>query len=293
MKILLIGNCSVDHIIHVDTLPDPKPTSLFATKHYHAVGGSGIGKALNMNKLGIEFLFGTRFADDEAGKKVRSLLEEENIDYLVDVDPLSTVTHTNLMDKHGDRISIFTSNGSPEEIIELEKYKSLANQADIIILNISNFCKEFIPLIKKSKAEVWTDLHDYDGHNEYHQDFIDVADVIFMSSDKLRSSYEEVAENLLEDAKFVVVTHGKDGVNYYDSSKKLRRSIIDGFNQVDTNGAGDSFFTGFLYGYLKGSSIEDCLTYGSIVGGLTVESEKLFSDQLSKEVIEKIKKDLE
>lgn len=287
MKIVLIGNVSVDHIIHLHDMPTGEPTSLFAEKHYHAVGGSGIGKALNMNQLDIRFEFITRFAEDKEGSVVKEELKEKNIPYKHIIDPESTVTHTNLMDRHGDRISIFTSNGSLDQEIDVSPFEESIMGADLIILNISNFCKDFIPLIKKSNAKVWTDLHDYDGFNEYHQDFIDIADVIFMSSDKLRTSYEEVCLQLLEHSDFVICTHGKLGANYYDDKETHKCKIKEGFKRVDTNGAGDAFFSGFLYGYINSKSIDECLCYGAVAGGYAVSSNKLYSDELNTETIKK------
>lgn len=279
MNIVIIGGASYDHIIHVQELPKDKPGAYFANEHYYSIGGSGIGKALNMNKLEIPFTFLTSFGKDEAGIKIEETLEKEGIDYRVDYDLGGSTTHTNLMDSNGDRVSIFTSIGNPEQIIDVSRHKDIILNADLIVLNISFFCRQYIPLVKESMAEVWTDVHDFDGKEDYHKDFIDAADVVFMSSDKAKDSYQDIANRLLETKKFIVCTHGKDGSEYFSKTAYYKKGVIP-FRQVDTNGAGDAYFSGFLYGYINNESVEECMRYAMKVSGMSIESRKLYSESL-------------
>ncbi len=57
--------------------------------------------------------------------------------------------------------------------------------------------------------------------------------------------------------------------------------------QVATNGAGDNFFAGFLYGHLQGYGVRRCLELGTIVGGLCVTSHELVLPDLSPALVER------
>ncbi len=287
MKIVIIGGASYDHIIQLPELPMNRPDSHFAKSHYFSVGGSGIGKALNLNRM-VPITFLTKFGTDDAGMKIKKILDKEKVHYHVDIDPLGSTTHTNLMDPNGDRISLFTSVGDDSLKLNVEKHRKLILSADIIVINISYFCKQYIPLVKESTAEVWTDVHDWDGTEDYHKDFINISDVVFMSSDKSKGNYEDIVHDLLKDKKFVVVTHGKEGSEYYSKTHMDKCGNIP-VKLVDSNGAGDAFFSGYLFGYTIGETPEVCMRYGTIVSGLSVTSRELFSNKLS---IEEIKKHL-
>ena len=62
--------------------------------------------------------------------------------------------------------------------------------------------------------------------------------------------------------------------------------IISDYKFKDANGAGDSFFSGFLYAYLNGKSIIDCMKYATILGGLCISSYELAHEKLSAELVE-------
>lgn len=70
----------------------------------------------------------------------------------------------------------------------------------------------------------------------------------------------------------VVVKCGGTG-SYYCAKHSKDVKLVPAYKTklVETTGAGDSFDSGFLYAFLKGKGIEDCLKMGNAVGALSVQ----------------------
>lgn len=190
------------------------------------------------------------------------------------------------MDENGGRISIFVTQASSELDLNVGRIEELIKECNVIILNIISYTKQLIPLIKKYNKPVWTDLHDYTIGNPYHEAYIDIADYIFVSSDNM-SDYKPVMKSWMAKGKeLVVCTHGKDGsTTLTKDGKWIETPIIKDYKFKDANGAGDSFFSGFLYGFLQEKSIEECLKLGTVCAGLCITSYELAYEGLSEELL--------
>lgn len=281
-KVFNIGGTTFDSIIHLKAFPEPKPHTIHGVPFHETIGSTGAGKALNLAKLNVNQTLHSIIGDDMYGKKIEEILERNGIDFIYDFDPKGTERHVNLMDENGGRISIFVQECSNELPLNMEKIEPFIKEADVIVLNIINYTKQLIPLIKMYNKQVWVDLHDYDLGNPYHDPYIEAADYIFLSSEKL-DDYRSLMQTLINQGKeLVVCTHGKKGSTTLTSKGEwIETPIVDHYPFVDANGAGDSFFSGFLYGHLKGTPLKKCLAYATICGGLTISSRELASDELS------------
>jgi sugar/nucleoside kinase (ribokinase family) len=288
-EVFVLGGVSYDTIIQLDKLPDGFAKTIFAKNTYQVVGSTGVGKAIALKKLGFKVTLHGVIGDDAAGRIIANSLRNSNVRFISDMDPLGTETHTNLMSPDGNRLSIYTNSTSFDPLINQYLIEEHIKKADIIVLNIMNYCRNFIPFIKSLNKKIWVDIHDYDGQNPYYQDFIDAADYLFLSSDLLPNYQEFMLEQISSGKELVVCTHGKDGSTLLTKDKKwLYQGIIPGTMVVDTNGAGDNFFAGFLYAYILGKSSEKCLLSGAHVAKKCVEHLEIVSPLLNSNWLDKL-----
>ena len=86
-------------------------------------------------------------------------------------------------------------------------------------------------------------------------------------------------------AELIIATKAEDGAVALDKNGfvDIPSNKID---IIDTNGAGDNFFAGFLYGYLNKHNLRDSLLMGRIAAESCIQSEKIVSEDLSLEYLE-------
>lgn len=283
MRILVLGGASYDDIIQVDEFFKPRSATIFSKSAYSMAGSTGVGKAMALQKLGFEVSFQAVIGSDIYGSFIVEELQSANVRF----HPFfvnQTERHTNIMDRHGKRISIFQVIADGNEV-DVKEYESLIKEADLICLNIMDYCRRFIPLIKKHRKPIYCDLHDYNLGNPYHQDFIEAADYLFLSSDRMEHYREFMRSMIGIGKKWVVVTHAERGAAAMNRDGEYVEIEADKVPLADTNGAGDNFFSGFLYGFLHGYSLRQCLLLGKFSANLCIQSKKIIDEKLSSETI--------
>ena len=186
------------------------------------------------------------------------------------------------MSADGKRISLFIQPPPEPENVDWAQSQQALAECSVAVVNILGYTRSALPWLKATGTPIWTDLHDYDGDNSYHEPFIDAARAIFLSSDNL-PDYRATMEGLIARGKeFVVCTHGSKGATLLTGEGQwLEQPVVSVAGLVDTNGAGDAFFSGFLHRYLQGSELTDCLRAGAIAGALCVTSRELASPDLN------------
>ncbi|HEX5595360.1 MAG TPA: PfkB family carbohydrate kinase [Micromonosporaceae bacterium] len=111
---------------------------------------------------------------------------------------------------------------------------------------------------------------DADGLNPYHETFAYQADIVFLSMTAL-PDHETTMQQIIArgSAQVVVATAGADGCYLLTRGESDVRHLPAAplhTPAVDSNGAGDAFIAGFLYGHLTGKPVEACCHLGAVAG---------------------------
>jgi sugar/nucleoside kinase (ribokinase family) len=100
------------------------------------------------------------------------------------------------------------------------------------------------------------------------------VDLVFANEDEAKawndSGPEEALDELAEKVKIVAVKLGKEGALIARGKERVRvrAEVVEA---IDTTGAGDCWAAGYIAGYLRGLTLEQCGRLGSLSGAAVVQ----------------------
>jgi sugar/nucleoside kinase (ribokinase family) len=181
------------------------------------------------------------------------------------------------MDPAGERISIFLETASPNLFVDHAAVldEALAGPVDLVAVTIFDHCRGFLPLLRERGVPVWIDVHDYDGVNPYHREFVESADALFLSSVAMPGYREFMHRRIEAGTSVVVCTHGAAGATGVCGDEWVDVPALPVAEVVDGNGAGDAFFAGFAAAWTEGRGPATALRWGARMGAAAVASPEL------------------
>ena len=263
-RVAVCGPASWNHLILLDRLPDPVPHMQFALGDLHTVGGTSAGKALHPADLGVDVTLHAFLGADDEGGRVSAALETAGVRVEAYASE-HTERHANLMTQAGERVSLYLATPSAASVDALERIGAAVAAAEVAVVDLSAVGVAIVEsrLAGREGAPIWTDLHDYDGSAEFHEPFLRAADVVFMNDDATHDPWALMQSCLDRGPRLAVCTLGARGAVALAASGKRASVVAQPVTVVDTNGAGDAFFAGFLAASLAGADLSGCLESGA------------------------------
>jgi acarbose 7IV-phosphotransferase len=286
-QVVVVGGASWNSMVYVDAYPTAAPATIHAQRWHETIGSSGAGKALNLARLGVPVSLHALIGNDEEGRRVRDALTAGGVDLVAPTAPGATTRHFNVMDRQGRRVSFLLAPtagdaaNAAEAALDLDALEPRIAAADVVLLEIVDHARRVIPLALRHGKPIWTDLHSYDGVRSFERDFIDAAEVVFLSGDRIADPRPFMERTHADGARLVVCTLAEEGAialtaaGWHEIPPEPVEAVID------TNGAGDAFEAGVLFGELRGVPLPIALRMGARAAAHSVGSPELASVELS------------
>ncbi len=284
-QVTVIGSASWNQIVTLPELPPQRSCTTFADRHLDCLGGTSAGKSLHLAALGVEHRLIAMVGRDAQAALIRGALTRGGTDLtLIDGDGPSE-RHLNLMGPGGTRVSIFLEHApQPPTDFPDAATRNAIDASRIVVADLMPLGRACLPAASASPAQLWTDLHDYDGANPYHQDFAQAADVILMNDDALPRPTELMRRLIDRGATAVICTRGAEGALGMAADGTLVEVAAVPVTVVDTNGAGDAFAAGMIAASLgldspngigRPDALGDAMRAGAAQAALAVASATL------------------
>ncbi len=255
-KIVVSGLINVETTVKVDGFPVP----YFPVRYPFfgvnvSVSGVGYNVAKALKALGDDVSLHALVAPDFTGRQVRAALAAEGLpaDGIAE-GATETPQSVILYDATGRRQVHVDLKDVQERPYPADVLERALSEADAAALCNINFSRPFLKSARDKGVLVATDVHVLsDPEDPYNKDFLEAADVLFLSDEGLPGTPEEFAKELVAryDPEVLVIGLGPRGA--------LLSVPIDDFvgrfpavrtrKVVSTVGAGDALFSSFLHGY--------------------------------------------
>lgn len=251
----------------------------------HIVGGSCANAMRGLSSLGWQCALAGKVGKDAVGKKVVEDLNNFHITPLFSLSEIPTSHVACLISSQGKRTcrcylgaskEMGPSDLKPEffqkvKLVHIEGYSLLT----------PGLTEQAMKYAKEAKALISFDMGSFEMVQDHRQELLHLipkfVDILFANEDEARmmagndeKNPKEICKSLQELCPVAIVMIGNKGC-WVGNQGKVFHTPASVVETIDTTGAGDLFASGFLHGYLKNKTLQECARYGTITGAAAVQ----------------------
>ena len=254
----------------------------------HSVGGVVRNIAENLGRLGQNVTLITTRGDDAEWSRIENESEAYiNLDFSAIIPGMSTGAYTALINGEGEMeygfadMDIYDS-FTPDILIK-QTYILKRAKCIIVDLNVPKVSLDFITAYAK-KHDINLVLIPVSGPKmERLPDNLEPVNWLIINRDETEAHFgiEINNDDELKSAarrwndlgvEHVVVTNGAKSLVYSSPIEQKIYEISPSEKVVDVTGAGDSFSSAIVYGWLKGLPVDECIKLGMVNSKKTIET---------------------
>ena len=271
---LICGNVNVETNLRVDSFPvqyNPAQFVFFGIQTNPSGVGYNIAKSLKT--LGNEVVVTGMIGDDVNAAIVRAEMQSLGIDDKC-LLPLAagTMQSVILYDADGKR-QIFSDLKNVQDLsYPLETFRSALTGVDVCVMTNLNFSRKLLDSAKNMGKLVACDVQALQSlDDDYNRDFMQAADILFFSNDRLGEHAEATLREAAEryPAQVIVAGMGAQGVMMFVREDHWF-GALPAYNPrpvVNTVGAGDALFSSFLHFYWKKRDAQEAIRKAMLYAG--------------------------
>jgi len=247
-----------------------------------ASGGSAANTIHGLAMLGINTGFIGSVGKDSTGDFFEQDMKNAGVNTMLFRRDSITGTAVALISADSER-TFATHLGAAVELNDVDLDSDVFKGFDILylegylIFNKSLVEKACI-IAKNNNMEIAIDLASYNVVDSRIDDFREIiekyVDIVFANEEEAKSftglEPVEALNKISASCNIAVVKVGKDGSLIRRNEELIKVESLP-VECRDTTGAGDLYASGFLYGYVKGLSLDKCGLLGSIMAGNVIE----------------------
>ncbi len=276
MKVVGLGQCSYDNLCIVDSFPAPDTKK--EVLEYETAGGGPVATALvSLSRLGVKCSFHGIVGDDEAGKKIRNSMKEENIDVhgLIARNQSNSQIAFICIEKNTGKRTIFWKRPSGAPLKPHELSDDFLDNADFLLLDglMAEASLHAAKIAREKNIPVMLDAGSVrDGMLELARlcDYIVCSEEFARKFTNMRSGFDSekaILKMRSFGVKAATITLGDRGSITLSGNDVFSVPAFP-VDVVDTTGAGDVFHGGYIYGLLRKWSIKDVVRFASAFAAL-------------------------
>lgn len=147
--------------------------------------------------------------------------------------------------------------------------EDICRDADVVAACNINFNRPLLHQAKTQGKTVATDVHVLsDIHDEFNREFMSCADILFLSDEGIRGDYRDFLRALGDTYgnRIIVLGRGAEGAAMYlrEENRIFALPAVQVGEIVNTVGAGDALFSGFLHHFARGYRPLDALARAQV-----------------------------